>query len=238
MRKEKNFFRFNADIIRQNFGEEMALKDTRKFASTADIRQKLNNSIIMYLDIPVVCTCTGESSKIRIRGLSLNKDGYSDFDKEVEYDDVNLIMQSPPLGYVNNSKTTAIYTSRIPLRQFHIGLTANCVEYRNITGSHHPGLSDWPWSIDLKKTFTNDYPSPIEILDRLYKKGNKAWSQAFSRTLAFGFSEENGLRLFHKNTPIAYYKPKENAFFPIKKESTLVENILMKHGIKNYASSF
>lgn len=216
----------------------MALKDTRKFASTADIRQKLNNSIIMYLDIPVVCTCTGESSKIRIRGLSLNKDGYSDFDKEVEYDDVNLIMQSPPLGYVNNSKTTAIYTSRIPLRQFHIGLTANCVEYRNITGSHHPGLSDWPWSIDLKKTFTNDYPSPIEILDRLYKKGNKAWSQAFSRTLAFGFSEENGLRLFHKNTPIAYYKPKENAFFPIKKESTLVENILMKHGIKNYASSF
>ena len=218
--------------IRDN---DMPLKDTTKFATTADIRQKLHNSLVFYNGIPVYCTNNGESSSIKIYGLMLNESENSKFIKEIEYDDPKLNIQSPRIGYVNKTENTVVYLSRIPSRQFHIGLTYNTVEFRTIVGTKAEGFKNWPFIPQLHDSMIDKYPNATNILNRLYKPANKTWSQAFTRTLAFGFSEQSGLKLFHKNTPIAYYNSKDSSFKSIREGSSLVENILIKHGLKSYA---
>lgn len=212
----------------------MPLKNDVKFSTTADIRQKLNNSVVTYDGVPVYCQSTGESSKLTIYGL-ITKDGKHSLKKEIEYDDDKFVPQSPPLGYINITPNLTYYASRIPARRFSIGLLRDSIEFRNITGQGVGLPFTWPWSEELHNTIINKYPTPVSILERLYKKDAPAWSQAFTRTLAFGYSTQNGLRVFHKNTPIAYYNPTKQKFCPLKDSQSLVENILVKHGIKFYA---
>ena len=217
----------------------MPLKDTTKFASAADIRQKVNGTILTYDGVPCYCMNNGDSDKIEVLGLILDKKtGNSQFRKTIEYNDPLLSIQSPNIGYMNVDNRVAIYLSRVPSRRFTIGLTRECFEFKNILGnSVGSPFGNWPYSEELHKTISNNFESPLNILNRLYNpKLNTAWSQAFSRTLAFGYSEGHGLRVFHKNTPIAYYNPKDKIFCSIKPDAILVENILVKHGIKNYAS--
>lgn len=213
----------------------MALKDTKKFATTADIKQKINGTIIMYDNIPVYCQNSGDSTRIEVYGLLTDKSDNSIFRKTLEYDDDKFIYQSPRIGYVNKAPNNVVYVSRIPSRQFHLGLTHNILEYRTITGTKTAGFAKWPFVKELHEAIINTYPTALEVLKRLHKVDNTSWSQAFSRTLAFGFSEQNGLKLFHKNTPIAYFNPKKSCFESIREGSSLVENILIKHGIKAYA---
>lgn len=213
----------------------MTLKDTTKFATTADIRQKLHNSVVMYDGFPVYCTSNGDSSSIKVYGLILNTEGKSKFIKDIEYDDPKLSIQSPRIGYVNKGLDAVVYLSRIPSRQFHIGLTSNTLEIKTIVGTKADGFRNWPFNPQLHDAMTGKYPAAIEILRRLHKPAYKTWSQAFTSTLAFGFSEQSGLKVFHKNTPIAYYNSKESTFKSIREGSSLVENILTKHGLKSYA---
>ncbi len=214
-----------------------SLKNTRKYANTGDIRQKLNNTIVVYDGTPVYCSNNGESSKIELFGLLLDGQNRSTYRKTIEYDDPKLSAQSPPIGYINVTADNAIYASRVPSRRFSIGLTRECLEFRSITGTAvNSPIRNWPYNSALDQTIRGVYKRPHIILDELYKPNSeKAWAQAFTRTLAFGFSKQYGLRLFHKNTAIAYYNPKDQKFHPIKNGMLLVDNILVKQGIKSYA---
>lgn len=207
------------------------MRNTNKFASESDIRQKLDSSIIFYDDKPYYLRASGETTVVSLYDLRTGKSSL-----QVEYDDARFTYRSPQVGYVNIGAFACVFVNRVPSRMFKLGLTFNSLSYYSITGqSVKNPISNWPFQDNFADSLENRYPSPSTILNKLGKSKDVAWSQAFSKTLAFGYSTQHGLRLFHKNTPIAYYNPKTSEFKALKEDNILVDRILTKHGIKQYA---
>lgn len=207
------------------------MRNTSKFATESDIRQKLDSSIILFDDRPMYTRASGDTTKVSLYNLRTGKDQYV-----VEYDDARFNYRSPVVGYVNVGAFACVFINRIPYRMFKIGLTSNNLSYYSITGQPVKcPISNWPFQPFFADCLENIYPSADTILSKIGKTKDMAWSQAFSRNLAFGYSTAHGLRIYHKNTPIAYYNTKTSEFKAIREDNILVDRILNKYGIKQYA---
>ncbi len=204
-----------------------------KFFSTNDIRQKIDVSVIRFNGKAYYARHNGESDQITLYRVETQKTEEKTPGKKISYDHPDLDFSSPPLGFMNYTPTNCMFLSRIPSRRFVSGLQGSALECTSLNGQPCNLPFSFPWSDNLRKTIEDEYESAISILNRL-KKHESAWSQAFNRSLAFGYTKTNGLRLFHKHVPIAIYNENNKGFEPLKTSNFLVDSILQKNGIKYY----
>lgn len=206
-----------------------------KFNSPADVRQKVDQTIIRYNGKAFYARHNGDSDKITLYKVEKGTPGENRKGKSLSFDDNSFDFSSPPLGFMNVNESSCIFLSRIPSRRFSSGLAAHSLEGTSLNGQRCNLPFEFPWSDDLRKVIEDEYVPATTIL-RNYKDKETAWSQAFSRNLAFGFTKTNGLRLFHKHIPIAFYNPRNTGFQPTGSGNFLVDTILHKHGLKSYVA--
>lgn len=205
-----------------------------KFSSPIDIRQKVDQTVIRYNGKAFYARHNGESESITLYRVGPKDEDLSERAKKVSYNDPLLDFSSPPLGFMNTEHNTCVFLSRIPSRRFQSGLSMGALEGTTLNGSQCSVPINFPWSDELRCTIEDIYPTAREVLKK-NRNNTEPWSQAFSRILAFGFSKTNGLRLFHKHTTIALYE-KGTGFIPVRSVNFLVDTILHKHELKNYAA--
>jgi hypothetical protein len=209
-----------------------------KFNTPADIRQKVDLSIIRYNGKAFYARHNGESNQITLYRVERKADSSADMvakAKKVAFNDSKIDYSSPPLGFMNNGMNSCIFLSRIPSRRFSSGLVGQALEGTSLNGQRCSLPFEFPWSDELRRTIEGEYDSALMVL-RSHVNMKEAWSQAFARNLAFGFTKTNGLRLFHKHIPIAVYDERRGGFHPTKSDNFLVDSILHKNGIKSYVA--
>jgi hypothetical protein len=209
-----------------------------KFSTPADVRQKIDLSIIRYNGKAYYARHNGESNLItlyRVEKKAATQEEIVAKSKKVSYTDKNLDYSSPPLGFMNSNENMCIFLSRIPSRRFSSGLVNQSLEGTSLNGQKCSLPFEFPWSDELRKTIEEEYDSALTIL-KAHNQMKEAWSQAFARNLAFGFTKTNGLRLFHKHIPIAMYNEKHGGFQPTKSNNFIVDSILHNYGIKSYVA--
>jgi hypothetical protein len=130
------------------------------------IRRRLNGTIISYNDTPIYVVEVNRRGK----GIFLQASNIStDEDLEVDIDDVDFTPVR--LGYVNRTRRSATWLSRIPIRAWEQGLCSNHI---SSTEGHFDPVEERK---NLYKTIKGDYPT-IEKASKLMDK------TAFARDFA------------------------------------------------------
>ena len=165
-----------------------AKKRTMRYPNSHDAGMRLNNSIVMFKDIPVFVRQEGESIKFHLQPL----DGVSRVPELVSANDEDLNIESVPLGYVNlTSPQDVVYVSRLPARKQKQGLDIGNINYFREGGQNmYTDSNGWKVPFPaLAKTITGDYPSAKQAYDLVTK--TKALGVAFNRKMAFSKTEDN-----------------------------------------------
>lgn len=134
------------------------------------------------------------------------------------------------LGYVNVSRYgVALFTSRVPARQYHQGLCRQNVNVGNDRRGRRvvnfPDLLREPGFTDALKGVYPTFKEAVELLD------NKNYSSfAFDRLFCVERDEMDFLRIFFRDIPVAFGEA--NTGFKLASKASYLKEDLLKLGVK------
>lgn len=175
------------------------MKDKSFFAGAADLRQKLNNTIIRYDNEPVFCQTDGTHELLFLTKLGAPKETRFN----VEPDDRRLNYSSPPLGFVNTDRH-CFYVGRVPTRRSVQGLSEGSLQTISLDGTIGP-IGNLFHSPRLGDCIRGKYPTWAEVLKKILA-ARAAMSIAFDRSFALRRMDgPEAIALFHRYLPIGEY---------------------------------
>lgn len=201
--------------------------DQTLFASNADLKLRLDNTIIRYKGKPFHCRASGGDDKLSLTRLD---------DKEtqainVPADHPDLDISSPPLGFVNYDRT-CVYYSRLPQRKYKQGLSQDGIQVRSLYGTSERNREHPVNSTRLSNTIRGIYTSFHSCFTRATST-SKDYAQAFSRNFALAKVGATGdIHLYHKFTIIGDFDRKKR-YFCLKEtyNNEYTRRLLRKHGV-------
>lgn len=166
----------------------------------ADVKARLNNTIIRYKNFPYLAE-VNESGVISLRDITTRN-----LVATVDSDDQDLDISSIPLGYVNvleKGLKLAVYLRREPLRRFKQGVEIETLSQKPLKD----GVSIVPagvlYSTGLVDAIIGRYPDLDSAISMTTKNG---WSSvALSRDVALKYNG-GSLNIYIKDSEVGYLK--------------------------------
>jgi hypothetical protein len=193
------------------------------FYTAADIRMRLDCTIIRYNGKPYYCRSAGEDTFIYLYALT----NVGVHRMTIDIDDLSLDYSSPPLGFINYGNR-ALYVSRKPHRKQKQGLCTNAALIQNLHGLKEEA-DNILFSKEAENMIMGVYPSYHNA--HTLCTNAPSVSCAFSRN--FAVSSLNGpgdLSLHHKLHRIGRWKGTAFELTPTY-NTPLTRRFLAKHEV-------
>lgn len=179
----------------------------KEFVSTQHANQYLSGSLVRVEDEPFIVSdiISDKRTKYAIGYFTSSERGGDT--KHIKLNEINSC--SVPLGYVlvkSRSACITFYVSRLPSRQWKVGLTRRNMQTRKIWDPRYVVMRSYtPESLlqsdELAKTIKNIFPSYKEVM-KMLDKFSIGSSAPFSRNFCVLSTKERDepvLKLHHKN---------------------------------------
>lgn len=198
--------------------------DHRRYTSPADVRMRLDGTVIRYGGIPVFAEARPDMN-VRVREV-LSEKVYT-----VDSSDENLDISSPPLGYCNLEATDNLwYITRVPFRQQKQGLHLHSMSYKRPGDIETRRISGWPDTEGLHNMIVGKYPTLSQSIDYVRRNGNSGSGRAFDRRFALGYCGQKSLFTLQTRGDVIglYNANKEIALVKTEYKDEIAQSILKK----------
>lgn len=177
---------------------------------TADLQQKLHDTICRYKGEPVYCLVN--------RGISI--DLYHMYNTrepfaKIKATDPDFDISGVPLGYIQKTPFEVLYLTRVAVRKTKQGLDTRNIRARRIFNQEaQKANNDYIFTESFVKMVKNDYVSLAQALKELrenFAKSPKSQSQkAISRNIAMWIDEMGRINIYYKNDFVGWMQPDKN----------------------------
>jgi hypothetical protein len=203
--------------------------DKTLFATQADIKLRLDNTIIRWKGRPYYCRNSGESYQLMLYQVANRQEEAI----IVDVGDPLLDFSSPPVGFLNHDEY-CVYYSRVPHRKYKQGLANDSIEVHLLNGQKTRDYEHQYVSDKKALMFMGSYPSYHYCWDVIHRKPKEVRkiSHAFSRNFAIQGGENGCVELYHKMNLIGNYNTDDKYFSLLPTYNVMItKNLLKKLGV-------
>lgn len=176
---------------------------------SADLQQKLHDTICRYNGFPVYCTVN--RTTIDLYHLTDTRTPFT----KIKASDPAFDISGVPLGYLQKSPTEIFYLTRFPARKTKQGLDVKYIRVRDIRGNEaRKATLDLVFNQNFVDMVKGKYPPLSDSLKTLrdhYARNPKAQAQiAISRNIAMFIDEMGRINIYYKNDFVGWMQPDKN----------------------------